>query len=103
MGVPDLREVLEGAEEGVNTDLITSLLCLRQSLRSQDQRHDQPVQRQRLPEDQDQDHPHEDFLLLRVRTHARVAHDPDRQSRRLTNQGNTSELNPQHSPDARCA
>ena len=41
-------------------------------------RTDQPVQRQRLGENEDQDHAHKQLGLLRVGAHARVADDADR-------------------------
>ena len=57
-------------------------ITITTSRAGENQGHDEPVQRQRLAEDQDQDHAHEDLVLLRVGPHARVAHDADGQSGR---------------------
>lgn len=76
---------------------------INRSLRGQNQRDDESVQSQCLSEDQNQDHPHEDFILLRVGPHTCVSYDANRQSGRLRLLMLTSELNPQHSPEARWA
>jgi len=79
------------------------LRMLTRSLGSEDQRDDQPIKGQCLPEDQNQNHAHEDLVLLRICSYTRVSHDTDRQPCRLTRLIFTRELNPQHSPEARWA
>ena len=70
--------------------------------RDQDQRDDQPVERQRLPEDQDQDETHEDLLLQGVGPDAHVSHLADRVASRLSHRTLTTQLNPHTSPEAMC-
>ena len=48
----------------------------------QDQRHDEPVEPQRLAKDEDQNHAYVEPGLLPDGAHARVAHDADGQARR---------------------
>ena len=76
---------------------------IKGSLGGEDQRYDQSIQRQRLSEDQNQNHAHEDLLLLRVGPHTRVSHDPDCKSSSLSHSKSTSELKPQQRPEARWA
>jgi hypothetical protein len=50
------------------------------TLRGQDQRHDQAIQGKGFSENQYQNHPHKNLVLLRVCSHTCVSHDTDGQS-----------------------
>lgn len=50
---------------------------LMTSLRGENEGYDQPVQRESLSENQDQNHTHKNLILLSVRTNTRVAHYTD--------------------------
>ena len=73
------------------------------SLGGEDQRDDEPVQRECLSENQNENHAHEYFVLLSVCPHTSVAHNTNGQPGGLHKQKTTNELNPQHSPEAKCA
>jgi hypothetical protein len=73
------------------------------SLRGQDEGDDQSVQGQGFSENQNQDHSHEDFVLLGVGTHSCVSHNADGEASSLNQTKTTSELKPQQSPEARWA
>ena len=73
------------------------------SLRREDERHDQAVQRQGFSENENQNHAYEDLVLLSVGPHTRVSHDPNCQPGGLSAIRFTSELKPQQSPEARWA
>ena len=53
------------------------------AVRVEDQRNNETVQTQSLTENENQNHPHKEFALLRVCPSSRVSNDPDRVSRRL--------------------
>lgn len=73
------------------------------SLGGQDERNDESVQGQGFSEDEDQNHTHEDLVLLGIGTHASVTHDTDGQPCSLNSLILTRELKPQQSPEARWA
>jgi hypothetical protein len=84
--------------------IVREVIWLRYgSLGGENKRHDQSVEGQRLPENQDQNHSHENLVLLGICTHACISNDSDCQSCSLDNPIDTSELKPQQSPEARWA
>lgn len=73
------------------------------SLRGEDEGHNESVERQGLPENQNQNHAHENLVLLCIGTHSRVADDSYRKTCSLCEGVSTKELKPQQSPEARWA
>ena len=71
---------------------------LIKSLRGEDQRNDETIECKCLSENQNQNHTHEDLILLRVSPHTCISHYPDRQSCSLNLLTHTNELKPQQSP-----
>ncbi len=79
----------------------TELPRLIRSLRGENQRDDESVECECFSENQNEDHPHEDFVLLCVGPHSCVSHNTDSQPCCLRKLTVTRELNPQHSPEAK--
>ena len=77
--------------------------CESLSLGGEDERDDETVECECFSEDENQDHSHENLVLLRVGPHSCVSHDTDSEAGCLNHIIFTKELNPQQSPEARCA
>lgn len=71
------------------------------SLGGEDERDDETVQGQGFSEDEDQNHAHEDLILLGIGSHSSVTNDTDGQAGSLNQPILTRELKPQHNPEAR--
>ena len=77
--------------------------CESLSLGGEDERYDETVECECFSENENQNHSHKNLVLLRISPHSCVSHDTDSKTGRLNHPIFTKELNPQHSPEARCA